>query len=305
MSPRTIGILFASITALSWASLPIFLMLADKTLSVGNVVFFRFIFSFLALFFFFAFRDPSRLKVGKPVPWLAFASGLFLTANYFGYNKCAVLTTPSFSQVLIQLAPVLTAFGGWLIFKEKISRIQVLGFVVAIVGMSLFFNEQLKVGMAQVSDVENLKTGAGWMVFGSVNWAIYGLMQRHISRSSASPQQINMIIYGTATILSLPWFVPSEFSRLDGMGWLLMIYLALNTIIAYGCLTEAFKRIPTNLVSIILVCNPVVTFIIMEIIKLGGWTFIRSENVSLNGYFGGAIMILGAVLVVSQPRVKV
>ncbi len=56
------------------------------------------------------------------------------------------------------------------------------------------------------------------------------------------------------------WFADFHaLSKLSFGMWMLVIFLGLNTLIAYGTLAEAFKYLQASKVSIIITLNPIIT----------------------------------------------
>ena len=68
---------------------------------------------------------------------------LALIGNYVLYLVALDHVTPSVTQVVIQLAPLLLLVGGVLMFREPFRRMQWAGFAVLVAGLLLFFNERL------------------------------------------------------------------------------------------------------------------------------------------------------------------
>jgi drug/metabolite transporter (DMT)-like permease len=87
-------------------------------------------------------------------------------------------------------------------------------------------------------------------------------------------------------------------------GWLILLFLGLNTLFAYGLLSLAIQYIEANKVSVILVLNPLLTFALMAIISHTGATWIRHEHYSLATLLGALIALAGAVLTIFRKNAK-
>lgn len=123
-------------------------------------------------------------------------------------------------------------------------------------------------------------------------------MQKSLVRTH-SPNQLNLFIYGLCSLALIPLV---KFSSLQGMpatNWYLLLYLGMNTVLAYGSLALAIKYTEATRVSVIITLNPIITFVTMAIVTRMGVDWIEPESFSLLS-FGGALTVLsGAILVIS------
>ena len=88
------GILFASMTALLWGFLAIFLKVTLKYVDPVTVAWFRFAIAFVLLFLFLYIKDRKSVKILIKPPLLAVVASIGLGFNYVGYIKGVELTTP-------------------------------------------------------------------------------------------------------------------------------------------------------------------------------------------------------------------
>ena len=93
-----------------------------------------------------------------------------------------------------------------------------------------------------------------------------------------------------------------DMSTLSSNEWLLMIFLGLNTLIAYGSLSESFKYVEANKVSIIVTMNPIITFVVISILLEFNVTWVEAENISLYGFIGAILVLSGAILAIRQSK---
>ena len=80
---------------------------------------------------------------GRAALALLAVATLTLIGNYVLYLVALDHATPSVTQVVIQLAPLMLLVGGVLVFREPFGRAQWVGFAVLAAGLLLFFNERL------------------------------------------------------------------------------------------------------------------------------------------------------------------
>ncbi|MDP2115367.1 MAG: DMT family transporter, partial [Bacteroidota bacterium] len=138
MSNQAKGILYTLITVLMWGVLAIALKIASNEIDSPTIVWFRFSLAFSGMFIWMAVSNPKELKILYKPSWLIVISSLALAWNYIGFMLGIQYTSPSNAQVAIQAGPVLLAVLGIFFFKEKISRIQIAGFLLTIVGFWIF-----------------------------------------------------------------------------------------------------------------------------------------------------------------------
>lgn len=291
------GVLFAAITALVWGFLPIKLKVALSFADSFTIVWFRFFIAFLFLFIFYLLKDRESIKILFKPPILALIAALGLAFNYFGYLYGIELTTPGTAQIIIVSGPMTLALVGFLFFGEKLNRIQALGFLIFLLGFSLFYKDKL----SQLTDPSSFNMGALWVLAAGLSWALYAALQKKLV-GKYKPSQLNLIFYGLSSILYLPLVNFHQISTFNFNQWGLMILLGLNTLIAYGCIGEALKRIPVNQVGVIVTLNPLLALLTIGILTNLGATFIDPENLTSLGISGAVLFIIGAILVISRGK---
>jgi len=292
------GILLALTTAFFWGVLAIALKVAVNVVDPYTIVWFRFAFAAVALFILLFIFDKKQLRVLiKPPFWLIVAS-IALSINYIGFMLGVKYTSPSNAQVVIQIGQVLFALSGIIIFKEKIRKRQIIGFVIVILGFILFYIQQLK---SLFFNTEDFNIGVLLTVLASVTWAIYAIIQKKLIHKYP-PQTQNLLIFTLPIFFYLPF---ANFSNLGSISigyWGLLIFLGANTLIAYGCMTASLKYLEANKVSAILITNPILTFIIMAILTILNVSWIDGERFTFLTWVGAITFIVGAFLVVRSGK---
>ena len=308
MNPMTInistsslkGVLFATLTACLWAVLAIVLKVTVTYVPPATIVWFRFTTAFVILFIYFLVAQRKALTIFLKPPILLVLAALFLGMNYIGYMQGIHYTTPNNTQLFIQLGPILLAVSGIVIYKEKVTKRQILGFLLALTGLGFFYSQQLS-AFAHKELIYN--KGVAWVIFGAVSWASYSVIQKKLVRFHPV-HQLNLIIYGLPALLYIPLADFSIFADINWKVWLLLLFCGLNTLIAYGSLTLAFKYLEANKISVIIICNPIITFILMAF--LGYWqvSWIAPEYMNFLSVFGAVLVITGAIFVVFFRKKK-
>jgi drug/metabolite transporter (DMT)-like permease len=291
------GIFYAFITAFMWGFLAIALKVAIRYFDSVTIVWSRFAIAFVILLCFNQFFSRS-FSLSSRLPVMGIIAGILLAANYYSFMMGIELTTVNNTQVLIQLGPLFLVVIGIFIFKESLNKIQSIGFGIASIGFFLFYQEQLNMFFHQQA---SYRIGNYWIMFSGLTWAFFAAIQKVLVRTY-HPQQLNLIIYGVSVVLFMHFVDFQQFLTFSLFQWSLLIYLGLNTVIAYGCLGVALKYAEANKVSMIITLNPILTilsFVFLEKIEV---TWIDSEHLDYLGYLGALFIILGVVLVVGNKK---
>ncbi len=298
MRDQTKGLLYAGLTALLWGFLAIALKVSLSDLNPVSVVWFRFTVAFVILAIVLFFTGNLRRKSLKRPPWPIFVAAAFLGFNYLGFITGLSYTTPSNAQVFIQIGPVSLAFAGIFIFREKLNWKHAAGFILLLAGFTLFYSEQA--GEPAVATAGYTK-GIILVILGGLSWAVFSVIQKTLVRKW-DPNFLNLMIYGFCSLMFLPFVEFDKFPTLHAGDWLLLIFLGLNTLLAYGSLALALKYAEANKISVIITLNPVITFIAMAILAEASVTWIAPEHFTTLSIAGAAIVFTGASIVIMSRR---
>jgi len=296
MNNNRLGVLYACTTAIFWGFLAILLKVAVKRVDPITIVWFRFLFAFIILFIWELYRNPKDLKIFIKTPRILIYAAIALTLNYIGYMLGIKYTTPSNGQIFAQAGPLLFTIGGILIFKEHLKKGQIIGFIIAIAGFTLFYSQQI-----QIVHLENYNLGIILVLAAALSWSIYALFQKKLVQKN-SPNSLNLFLYAFPAIVLLPFIDVSPFADLNIWWWLLMLLLGLNTLVAYGCLAQAIKYTEANKVSIILLLNPIITFLLMGILTILDVSWIEGEHFTSLTIAGALIVLSGAGMVIYNNK---
>jgi len=292
------GILYAVITAALWSVLAIVMKVSLSELTPADITWFRFLLAFIVLSVYYYLKKPQYLRILRRPPLILILATLCLAANYYGFIEGVNLTTPSIAQIFIQLGPVLLAVAGFTFFHEKASWRQISGLVLVMAGLLVFYREQLNLIL---SGRAILHTGILWIIVAAVTWAVYSVLLK-ILVMKYPPMQLNLVVFGLPVLLYLPFVNFSHFAGLHVIGWLIVIFMGLNTLFAYGLLSLAIHYAEANKISVILILNPILTFILMAVISYSGATWIKHEHYTFLTLAGALVVLAGAVLTVFKKN---
>lgn len=295
-----LGLSLALVTVSFWGVLPIALTVALQAIDPYTVTWFRFLVAFglLALFLKLRGQFPAwkTLKAAR-LELLAIAT-VFLAANYLLFVLGLVNTSPANSQVIIQLSPVFLTMGGLVIFKERYARSQWIGLGLLIAGMSLFFNDQLR-ELAVASP--NYLFGSGILVLAAAAWAVYALAQKQLLQQLPSAT-VMLVIYGGSALLFTPFSSPEQLFNLTPFQWGMLIFAALNTLLAYGAFAEALDHWESSRVGAVISLTPIVTLGAVSIAAKLLPGSIAAEQITRFGFAGAVLVVAGSFTIASGQR---
>jgi len=298
MTNRTKGILYALSAAFVWGFLAISLKVALDFVPPLTIVWLRFLVAFIVLWMVLLFKERSALKVLNNPPLLAIVAAVGLAFNYIGYIKGLDLTSPSNAQVIIQLAPLLLVVVGLVIYKEKISVRQFLGFAVSLIGFGVFYRDQIS---QFLGSPDHYNAGVFWVIGAALAWVLFASIQKGLVQKFHA-QGLNLLIYLVPSILLIPWIDFNVIVSFTWQLWAFMIFLGLNTILAYGAIAEALRFIPANKIGIILTINPIITIVTMGFLTSIGVSWIEPERISFYGFLGAALILIGVISAIIVQR---
>jgi len=288
------GITYAGVTALLWGFLPIFMKIALQEFSGGSIVWFRFTFAFGVLFLILKFQNKQPESIIKSPPGFGVLAGILLASNYFYFLKGVEMGTPSNAGILIQVAPVMLVFLGVVVFKERFKWNQGIGLATAVVGYIFFYRDQSRQWGSEAYTETSI-----YIVAAAVLWVGYMVFQKKLAVTHKA-QDLNLLVYGTAALVLIPTVVWTEFNNPNFGSWLLMVFLGVNTLLAYGCLAEAVNYIPLWMISVVITLNPFITLTAMSLLSVLAPGWVEPEVIGVWGYIGASIAIFGVVMVIRK-----
>jgi drug/metabolite transporter (DMT)-like permease len=285
-----LGFTLSLTTAVLWGLLPIALKVVLEGMDAWTITWWRFAAAMTGLGVFLAARGqlPRFAGAGRAALALLAVAMLALIGNYVLYLVALDHATPSVTQVVIQLAPLMLLVGGVLLFHEPFGRAQWAGFGALVAGLLLFFNERLP---ELVRPREGLGLGVALTVAAAVSWAAYGLAQKKL-HDGFSSQQVLWIIYVGAVVLLLPASRPAAIAQLDGLQLGMLAFCCVNTLAAYGSFGEALYYWDLSRVSAVLATAPLFTIGAMWAVERLGLGLVPAEGLN-------ALSVAGALLVVA------
>ena len=236
------------------------------------------------LLWMWVWRSPSALGEGRGegrhMPALL-AAGLFFALDLGVWHWSIVWTSVANSTLLANLAPIFVTLGGWLIWKQKVTGVFLVGMVVAIAGMFVLVGPNFAVGGTPL-------LGDALGALTAVFYAGYMLAIKVARDARASTARLMAWSTTITALLLLPVALlsPQPFLPAGASGWLVLLALAVVTqIVGQGLIAYAFAHLSASLSSVSLLIQPVVA-------TLAAWA-IFGEAVGPAQVLGGAIVLAG------------
>ena len=294
MTSRQKGLLYILITISLWGFLSLVMRFLVTQIDPYSVACFRLLGAGMILLIWLLYYHREWLR--KPPPQLLL-SGLLLGCNYLGFNKGVEHGGAAATQIFIQAGPLVLAVGSIIFFYERLLWRQVGGFAFAIMGFLFFFRTRLNA----LETSEEFYWGILWTLFGAFTWGAYALLQKQLLAKGYAPPYLNMVQFLCGGLL---WVVHADFPStisLSWKSWYWLLFLMINTLVAYGCLTAAMKRLKGSTVSIMVLTNPIITFIIIVFLHLFEIQWIQEQPIGVYEFVGAIMVISGASVVLWQP----
>lgn len=201
----TTGHAAALITMLVWGTTFISTKVLLKSFAPIEILFFRFILGFTALWIFY----PHRLKLQKrKQEWIFAGAGLCgITLYYLLENIALTYSFASNVGVIISIAPFFTGIlAHWFINGEKLKKNFLIGFLIAFLGIILIsFNGSTVLKLNPLGDLLAL--------LAAIVWAIYSILTRKINNLGYHAIAVtrHTFLYGLLFILPALWIFDFHF----------------------------------------------------------------------------------------------
>jgi drug/metabolite transporter (DMT)-like permease len=281
-------------TAFLWGILPIFIKLCLQTMDAMTITWYRFVvaglFVFLVLWRKNALPKVYSLALRHKI-WVSVAS-ILLVLNYVSNVIGLSYLSPETTQVIMQVAPFLLMLGGVVFFGERLKLIEIMGTVLILLGLALFFSDKLERLFASLN---HYSLGVIIIIFSATAWAGYALIQKPLLKV-LSARQLTLCIYVIGALVLLPFTHLAQLNVLSVVQLVALLFCCINTIVAYGAFTEAMHVWQASKVSAVICLAPLFTFVSMTIAVYYFPNYIQASELDVWAYVGAGIVVCGSAL---------
>jgi len=188
-------------------------------------------------------------------------SGLLFTTNATLYTFGIPYTSLIMGQLLYVPTAIVVAVIGYIFLKEKLDRAQIIGLIVALVGMAILFW-----GSVQTSDILSFGKPLGNILIGIAmfSWAFYIVVSRKLSHKY-SAMQITLVNFLVASLFSLFAFIlmkafgigNTQWNPLNPQGLLPLLSLGIIGLLFLIFFQQLIKKTSAFTSSLVTYVNPV------------------------------------------------
>lgn len=296
------GFFLSLIAAMLWGMLPVALKELLAGMDATTIVWYRFLVAGMVLCTWLAYTGqlPAIMQKTVRVRYFLLIAAAGLCSNYFLFSYSLNFVNGETSEAVIQLTTLFLILGGVVIYKEPFFALQKLGTLLIVAGLLLFFNDRL----AELSSFDNREAiGVFVLVFAAITWTAYALLQKQLLVSFSSVQ-ILFLIYTFSVLVLLPFITPTDVFQLTRLQFYLLLFCCVNTLIAYGCFSEALNCWGASKVSAVLALAPLFTIGTLKTVVLLVPDYEFSDRLGFLSIVGALLLVVGSVLIALLPVLK-
>ncbi|MEL7085721.1 MAG: DMT family transporter [Cyanobacteria bacterium J06597_1] len=295
-----LGLGLAALTACLWGMLPLLLDITLQVLDPVTITWFRFAIAFSVLGTWLGLRGewPQRRQLTRSLVIQLAIATVFLGANYLAFLVGLDMTSAGTAEVVIQLAPLLLALGGLVVYGERYTVRQWMGLGVLLAGMAWFLLDT--VGVTTI-EPRNYWLGSAIIVLAAILWVVYALLQKQLLLKLSS-SQIMVVLYGGCSILYSFGAKPVLLLEQTTTQWIALLACAANTLVAYGAFAESLNHWEASRISAIIALTPILTLVFVD---LAAWVWpeqVAVEALSRWGWIAACVVVCGSWIVVLGRR---
>lgn len=196
-------------------------------------------------------RKPGAIKQ------IAIGSAV-ITAHFLIQITGLQYTSATNTGWIISITPLVTVVLSYLFLKERITRFEIAGIVVATTGILLL------VSHGNLASLNWLKSGGDWLILASAHtWAIYTVVTRNLARSQSPLIVTTGVLLPTAVLMLAFMIFTSDWSKflhLPVRVYVALLILAiLATALAHWFWQEGVRRLGASKAGIFLYLEPIAT----------------------------------------------
>jgi drug/metabolite transporter (DMT)-like permease len=287
---KTIPYLEALFAVIVWGASFIATKVALKDISPIAIVWLRFTMGVAILGLAVVLRKQFALPDKKEWGYFALLGFLGITFHQWLQSNGLQTSEASTTAWIVATTPVFMALLGWLVLKEGLGFIKIIGIAVAFIGVLLVVS---KGDLASVSVGRFGAPGDVLILISSVNWAVFSVLSRRGLKSHPASLMMFYVMTFGWIFTSILFFAGSglgETSNLTLSGWIGILFLGvLCSGLAYIAWYDALQSLPAAQTGAFLYIEPLVAVVVAF--------FVLSEAITLVSLIGGGVILFGVWLV--------
>lgn len=251
-------------------------------LSSGEIALYRSVIAALPIGIFLLFsKRKIRFDLWKKQGILLIFSGLSLGINWILLFEAYRYTTVSTATLCYYFAPVLVTVISPLLFREKLTKLQIVCFSASTAGLIL---------MTGFGDWQTNGAGIALGLGAAVFYALTVLLNKYI-KDVTGPERTFLQFIAAAAVLAVYVAFSGGFhlSVLDGKAWFILFTVGLvHTGLAYLLYFAAVAKLPGQQIAVLSYIDPLTAVLIS--------VFLLSEPMSVMQAVGGSMILVFSLL---------
>ncbi len=273
-----------------WGASFIATKVALRDISPVTVVWLRFSMGIVILGFAVAVRKQFSLL--NKSEWAYFALLGFLGIAFHQWLQSNGLQTSEAGTTawIVSTTPVFMALLGWVVLREHLAWLKIIGILLAFVGVLLVISDG---DFSSIALRSFGQPGDILILISAVNWSVFSVLSRRgLKAYPATLMMFYVMLFGWGFTSKL-FMGTQDFSEINNLtfnGWMGMAFLGIFCSgLAYIAWYDALKALSTAQTGVFLYIEPLVAVIVAF--------FILSEAITVASLIGGGIIIFGVWLV--------
>jgi len=234
----------------------------------------------------FAGRQLTTLKKLEAKEWILLVlAGAALAGHFFAWIGAVQNTTVANAAVFFAVNPILTAAGGYFVFKERFTSKLLISIALGLIGVAVIGGSDLHFSREQIP-------GDMLALICSVIFTIYFLLGKKLRQRIPTKTYVT-VVYGMAAIFSFLTMLLLKLPLVSyaRQTWLCFVLMALiPTMLGHTSFNHALQYISAGRISAATLSEPLLAGLVAY--------FAWGESVS-PGVVAGYILICGSILVLA------
>jgi len=307
---QVMGLICILIAVATWGFLPISTGYVEHIMNSYTITFYRLLFALPILIVLkFIFREKWHSFSWKALNnkltlflLLCCVLGIVITDITFAF--AVKYCTPVTINVMFQLAPIWFLIGCLVFFKEKITKIQLLGIIIVFVtGLVYFLYGTNNSGMLKnIPSIYSL-LGIGLMVVCTIAWSFFACSQKPLLDKNFSPVDILIFITFFGSFIMYPFTTPNQILLLNSFTILNLIITVLAFPLGFGFFTLSLKYWENYKTSVIMTGQPLITVLFVLLVHLLMPKWVGNIQLNIIGIICIITTLIGVVLSLTNKKI--
>ena len=298
MDKKFVAILKATFAVFVWGVSFVATKIALRYVSPVTVVWLRFATGVIVLAAAVFLRKQFRWIKAKDALYFILLGFIGITFHQWLQSNGLVTTQASTTAWIVATVPIFMALLGWIVLKESMNGLQILGVFVAAAGVLLVV---AKGDLTTLFQGHFGATGDLLILISAPNWAVFSVLSRRGLKQFPPALMMLYVMFFGWLLTSILFFASpglSEISLMPWQGWVAVVVVLgiFSSGIAYIFYYDALSILTVAQTGAFVYLEPFVTAIVAA--------FLLSEKLGLLGYLGGITILVG-IWLVNQNKKKI